>query len=364
MRRKQFGYVGTVVLIGIFLFSCAKKEEVGQEIIRPVRYMQAYSTGGTRVRTFSGVIQAGLESNLSFKVSGTVKRIAVKVGDEVRAGQLLAQLDPRDYKLQVQQAEAALTSARAQARNADANYNRIRTLYENNSASKSELDAARATSESATASVQSADKKLELARLQLGYTTLEAPTGGGIAQVNVEINENVQAGQPLIMLTSGSQIEVKVSIPEVLIAQISEGEEVTVSCDAVPDKEFRATVVEVGVAATGVGTTFPVNARFEERPEMIRPGMAANVSFLFESEEEGERFIIPSHAVIEDRRGRFVFIVEPIPGEEGYGIVHRRSVTVGDLIAEGLEVFEGLSDGDLFITAGVSRISDGQKVRI
>ncbi|UCE19906.1 MAG: efflux RND transporter periplasmic adaptor subunit, partial [Gemmatimonadota bacterium] len=160
------------------------------------------------------------------------------------------------------------------------------------------------------------------------------------------------------------QTEVKVSIPEVLIAQIRQGEKVTVSCDAVPDKEFQATVLEVGVAATGIGTTFPVTVRFDERPEMIRPGMAANVSFLFESEDERERFTVPSHAVIEDRGGRFVFTVEPIQGEEGVGIVHRKSVTVGDLTAAGLEVFEGLSDGDLVVTAGVSRIRDGQKVRI
>ena len=364
MRRKQFYSLNAVVLIMTTLFSCGKKEEVGQEIIRPVRYMQVYSTGGTRVRTFSGVTQAGLESNLSFKVPGTIKRITVKVGDEVRAGRLLAQLDPSDYELQVQQAEAALSSTRAQARNADANYSRIRTLYENNSASKSELDAARAASESATASVQSAEKQLELARLHLGYTTLDAPTGGDIAQVTVEVNENVQAGQPVIMLTSGTQTEVKVSIPEVLIAQIREGEKVTVSCDAVPDKEFTGSVLEVGVAATGVGTTFPVTVRFDERPELIRPGMAANVSFLFESEDERERFIVPSHAVIEDRGGRFVFLVEPIRGEEGFGTIHRTSVIVGDLTAEGLEVFEGLSDGDLVVTAGVSRISDGQKVRL
>ena len=364
MRRKQYSFLSTVVLITIILFSCEKKEKLGQEIIRPVRYMQAYSTGGTRVRTFSGVTQAGLESNLSFRVPGTIQRIAVKVGDEVKVGQLLAQLDPSDYKLQVQQAEATLTSARAQARNADANYSRVRTLYENNSASKSELDAARAASESATASVQSAEKQLELARLQLGYTTLDAPTGGDIAQVIVEVNENVQAGQPVIKLTSGTQTEVRVSIPEVLIGQINEGEKVTVSCDAVPDKEFPATVLEVGVAATGIGTTFPVTVRFDERPEKIRPGMAANISIPFESEDERNRFIIPSHAVIEDRGGRFVYVVEPIREEGGYGRVHRKSVIVGDLIAEGLEVFEGLSDGDLVITAGVSRITDGQKVKM
>jgi RND family efflux transporter MFP subunit len=139
---------------------------------------------------------------------------------------------------------------------------------------------------------------------------------------------------------------------------------VTVSCDAVQDKEFIATVREVGVAATGVGTTFPVTVRLDTKEAEIRPGMAATVAFLFESRDEREIFLIPSHAVAEDRDGRFVFVVEPIHDQPNLGIVRRRTVTVGELTHDGLEVFTGLSDGDLVITAGISRIEEGQKVKM
>jgi multidrug efflux system membrane fusion protein len=363
MRLKR-SFCAAMLLLAVLVLSCGKKEQAEQEIIRPVRYLQAFATGGTRIRSFSGVTQAGVESNLSFRVPGTVSRVAVKIGDKVRKGETIAQLDPSDYELQVQQAEAALANSRAQDRNARFNYGRIRSLYENNSASIAELDGARASNESAAAGLKSAEKQLELARLQLGYTTLKAPADGAIAQVNVEANENVQAGHSIIMLTSGSDTEVKLSVPGVLISQIQEGSKVTVSCDAVPDKEFTATVREVGVAATGIGTTFPVTVRLDTKETEIRPGMAATVAFLFESREKREVFVIPSHAVVKDREGKFVYVVEPIPGQAGFGTVGRRAVTVGEITAEGIEVTEGLIDGDLVVTAGVSRVKEGQKVKM
>lgn len=353
-----------ISLLGSLFFLACGEDEIETQIIRPVRYMPVYATGGSRVRTFSGVAQAGIESRLSFKVSGNVKSIPTRVGDEVKAGELLAQLDAKDYQLQVQQAEAGLAQAEAQERNTSANYERIRLLYENNNASRSDLDAARAANESAKAAMRSAQKQLELARLRVSYTRLTAPVSGSIAAVNVEVNENLQAGQPVVVLTSGAQIEVKLLIPEVLITQIKEGQPVKVAFDAIPDKTFPGTCVEVGVASTGVGTTYPVIVRLDQNEPGIRPGMAASVAINFDSVDERVRFLVPSHSVLEDRSGRFVFIVEPLEGETGFGQIHRRPVTIGELTAEGLEIFEGLSEGDLVVTAGVSRISEGQKVRI
>ncbi len=353
-----------LIVLGISLFIFCGKEKQEQEIIRPVRYIQVYSTGGSRVRTFTGVAQAGVESKLSFKVPGTVKKINVLVGDTVTNGQLIAILDPSDYELQVQQADAALTQAKAQERNASLNFERIRALYESNNISKSSYDAARASNESTQAAVKAAEKQLELAKLQLSYTKLIAPVSGAIAAVNIEVNENVAAGQPIVMLTSGLQIEVKFSIPEVLITQMNEGSKVTVTFDAIPNREFSATVMEVGVAATAIGTTYPVTVRLDEKDDAIRPGMAATVACRFESQDERERFVIPSHAVAEDRMGRFVYVVKPVTDEPGFGVVQRRPVTIGELTADGIEIFEGLVDGELVVTAGVSRISDSLKVKL
>lgn len=354
----------STMIIGLFITLSCGKEVEQQEIIRPVRYMQVYSTGGSRVRTFTGVAQAGIETRLSFKVPGTVKQLPVTVGDSVSRGQLIAELDANDYQVQVQQAEAALAQAQAQERNASASYNRVRALYENNNASRSDLDAARAGNESAAAAVRAAEKQLELASLQLSYTRLSAPVDGDIAAVNIERNENVGAGQPIIILTSGKQIEVKLAIPEILIPKVEEGGPVTVTFDALPEKKFSGEIIEVGVVATGLGTSFPVIVRLDETDDAIRPGMAASVSMLFESTDERERFIVPSHAVAEDRNGRFVYVVEPSVEEQGFGFIRRKTVVVGELTADGLEIFEGLNDGDLVVTAGISRVVVEQKVKI
>ena len=352
------------VLLGAILFMACEKEAPQEEIIRPVRYMQVYATGGSRVRTFTGTAQAGTESNLSFRVPGTVRTVSVDVGDRVRRGTVIAELDETDYRLRVQQAEAGLTQANAMARNAQANYDRVRALYENSNASRSDLDGARAANESAEAGVQSAEKALELAQLQLSYTKLVAPAAGAIASVSTEVNENINPGETVVVLTSGSDIEVSLSVPEVLISKIRERQRVTVSFDALTGRTFSATIREVGVSATGIGTTYPVTVRLDRRDSAVRPGMAASVACRFESGDERERFIVPSNTVIEDRAGRFVFVVEPITNEAGFGNVLRKPVTIGELTADGIEIFDGLVDGDLVITAGMSRIADGQKVRI
>ncbi len=345
----------------LLLISCDKEKAEVKEVIRPVRYQQVFSTGGERVRSFSGVAQSGLEAKLSFKVSGTVKRVAVKVGESVNSGQLIAEIDPKDYKLQVQQAEASLDQAKAQSRNARASYERVKGLYENKTASRQDLDQARAASESASATVDAVTKKLELANLQLGYTKLTAPAKGSIAQINVENNENVQAGKTIAFLTSGSEIEVNIGIPEILISQIKEGSRVQVAFDAIKGTIFSATVTEVGVASTGT-TTFPVTVRLQKSGDNLRSGMAAEVSFTFRSDDSRERIMTPSVAVAEDRNGKFAYTVHPTDDE--FATVKRIEVKVGELTENGLEIFEGLSDGDLVVTAGISKLKDGQKVRL
>ncbi len=363
MASKNFIKLCLVFFMTSLLFLSCQKEEPVQEIVRPVRTIQVFSTGGSRVRTFPGVARAGVESRLSFKVPGTVSRVAVRVGDRVRAGQLIAELDPYDYQLKVQQARAALLQAEAQARNANAAYSRARSLYENRSASKQELDSARMSYESANAMAQASEKQLEQALLQLSYTKITAPFDGAIAEVHCEANENIQAGIPLFLLTASSQLEVDVSIPENLISQLEEEREVSVEFDAIPDEEFKAKVSEIGVKSITMVTTFPVTLILEQTHPDIRPGMAATATFLFESQDDRIRFIVPSEAVGEDRQGRFVFLVESLPDEEGFGIVRRRSVVVGELTEEGLEIFEGLTDEDLVVTAGISHIVEGQKVK-
>ena len=204
-----------------------------QEILRPIRSQQVSLTGSNQTRTFSGKAQAGLEAKLSFKVSGTVSRLLVKVGDKLKQRQVVATIDPRDFDLQVQRAQAALTRAKAAARSSAADYARVRALYENRNASRNDLDQARASAESSRADVAANTKELELARLQLGYTRLRAPAACFVASAPVEVNENVQAGETIIEVVCGSRLEVAVAVPEVFIARVKKGSKVTATFDAI-----------------------------------------------------------------------------------------------------------------------------------
>lgn len=341
--------------------ACKEPPPKAKEIIRPVRYIEVLSTGAGRSRKFAGTSQAGLTSSLSFKVAGTVKRVAVKAGDKIEKGQLIASLDAEDYELQVQQARASASQARAQSRNAKASFERVRALYENQNASRSDLDAARAAYDTARAQVTAASKSSQLAQRQLDYCVLRSPAAGTIDVVTIETNENVSPGQPVVNLSGGDAPEVIFEVPEILIAQVTKGLKVKVRFDALEGKTFEGAVSEVGVAS-GAATTFPVTVQLGAKEKGLRPRMAAEVELTFEGTDDKERFVVPALAVGGDHEGKFVFIAEPT--EEGFGTVKRKAVEVGDLTSEGLEVRTGLTDGDRLVTAGVSRLRDGQRVRL
>lgn len=342
--------------------ACEKEKQKSEPVIRPVRYLEVEASGGLRKRTFSGVSEAGETSVLSFKVAGTIEKLNVKLGDKVSKGQLIAELGKTELELQVQQARASYSSAKAQERNANAKYSQVQALFENRNASKADLDSARASRDMARGQVSAAAKQVELAREGLSHARLVAPADGAIAAVLHERNENVAPGTPVVQLSSGDKTDVSVAMPEMLIAQVVAGQSVTVRFDSLPNKTLTGTVSEVGVSSMRSGATFPVTVTLDENDTAIRPGMAAEVEFSFGSESETKRILVPSAAVGEDRNGRFVFVVKNV--KDDLGQVERVPVEIGELSDEGLEITKGLDVGQLLVTAGVSRISDGLTVKV
>jgi RND family efflux transporter MFP subunit len=364
-NRNQISFLVMSALVPVVaLVGCGEPPPEAEPTLRPVRFTVAQPSGAAETRTYAGVSRAGVESELSFRVSGTVERVAVAVGTAAVKGQVLARLDPTDYELRVKEAEAALAQARVSLRKAEADYDRVRALYENNNAAKSELDAARAAADSSRAQVTAAEQRLEQARQQVGYTVLRAPFAGVISAEGINVNENVQAGRQAFLLTAVGDPEVEASVPEVTIARVRKGMAAEVAFNALPGREYRAEVTEVAFASVGSATTYPVVVRLEEVGPEVRPGMAAEITLRFFEGGDGEaavgdRIFLPPVAVGEDRDGRFVFLLD-----EAAGRVNRRSVTVGELTAQGLEVLEGVEPGDKVVTAGVRRLTDGDAVRV
>lgn len=342
-----------------------KEDAVPQEpVIRPVRHIEvADATGSTESRTFSAVSRASDESRLSFRVGGAIRSLTVKLGDSVKKGQDIATLDDSDLVLQAQQAADAYGQARASERQAKAEFARTRTLYENNGASRSQFDQARAGYEQARAALGSAGRQLQLARKQVGYAKLTAPTDGLVSAVLAQINENVAPGQAVVKLASGGAPEVLVNVAGTFVGKVEVGASIDVKFKDVSDKTYKAVVREIGVTPGEGQTTFPVIATIQEPDDAIRLGMAADVTFTAERSDDEVGLFVPSTAVGEDRNGRYVFKLEP--AGEGFATVKRHAVEVdSELSSRGVRVTEGVAAGDKVVTAGVSRIIDGQKVRL
>lgn len=360
---QRWARLAPVILLAFAGWSCADEVVAPEAVVRPVRIYRVAASDSAQWVAYAGVAKAGIESRLSFRVSGTVEKVPVKVGDRVRRGTVLARLDRTDYELSVEQSEASVAQARASLRQAEADYDRTRALYENNNASKAELDAKRAAAESATAQVEAGEKGLDQARQQLAYTRLSSPMAGAVAAVDVEVNENVSAGQALFQLSSDTPPEVEIRVPEVAIAQILAGQQAEVTFDALPGQTVAATVTEVGVSAGG-SATFAVTLRIDESGGAIRSGMAAEVRLRVGGGDAAAgvvAILVPLVAVGEDQNGRFVFVVEDGAGE--VATVRRRPVVVGDLDERGLRIESGLAVGEVIATAGVRRLIDGMEVR-
>ena len=356
--------VNTVVLTTLAIFSSCSEEKKRDEVLRPIRFQTVEEAGGQKTRIFSGVAQPGVETKLSFKVFGTIQKFDAKVGQQVKAGKLIASIDDSDYLLQLEDARAAVKNADALEDNAESNFERITLLYEHNNVSLSDYEAAQSAYESAKASEKSAKQRRKLAELQVSYTNLYAPVDGVIADVFVEEKENVQIGQRIVVLNSGSDIEVNVAIPELYISRVEVSNKVKVIFTSISDKDYSGEVSEVAFNVGRAQTTYPVIIKITNPDDQIRPGMAVDVFFNFNYGESEDKMMISPFAVSEDVEGKFVFVVNPDQSSSEIGSIEKRSVTIGQLTNEGIEILTGLRAGDRVVTAGVSKITHGMKVKI
>lgn len=341
--------------------SCSKKEEQQEDAIRPIRYAQVYYSGGEAFQTFVGVSKAGTESQLSFRVSGVLTSIRVVEGDVVKKGQLIATIDDSDSKIAFQQTVAQTQSAKVQLETMKANLDRTKKLYEANNVSLSEYEQAKNSFSSAQAAFKNSLQTEDLKRRELSYYKLYVPMNGIIAEKIASRNENIRAGDPVVNFASGNDLEIKVGIPEKYITKIKVGDKVDVSFTSVKGKSFSGKVTKLSYVSD-VSSTFPVTVLLDTKSKNVRPGMSANVTFQVQKKSSEPYMIVPVEAVGEAVDGqRFVYTVEKT--DDNVGIVHYKTIKIGELRGNGFVVENGLEDGDIVVTSGVTKINDGLKVK-
>ncbi len=233
----------------------------------------------------------------------------------------------------------------------------MRALYESRTASKSELDQAQASFESAEAQQAVAQKTLELARLQMEYGSLAAPFDGLVIARPVDIHQTVSAGQPVATLAANG-MDMVIGLPETLVTQVRLGDPAEVTVGAAPGRLFRAAVSEIA-ASTGGRSTYPVRLTLQDDPGPLRSGMTGEAVLTFAAADGGV-FHVPAGSVVSRPDGtRFLWIVDP-----GRLIVEERTVVPGALTSAGLEIREGVRAGEWVAVRGVHRLSPGTRVRI
>lgn len=349
-----------LILSALLLISACDQEQKAQTEtpLRPVRTIVASAADGITGRDFPGIVIAENKADLSFRVAGKLKDLLVKEGDEVITGQVIARLDQTDFKIELKEKQASYDQAKA-------NFTRAEKLLEPGHISQREFDEIKAA-------YSTADAHLKAARQNLIYTELKAPFNGSITKTYVDNFEEVAAKGEIATLQDLKSMAIEIDVPESLMIRIKRGQSqrtLHASFDAIKDKKFPLTFREVSAQADE--TTHAYKVRFSLPPienYSILPGMTATVIANIIKAVDGNEIInditIPAHAVLEDNRGRFVYIAKPEPAAPATATIHRRNVTTSRLTNSGLVITSGIKQDDLVVTAGMSKMQEGLRVKL
>lgn len=351
-----------LLLVSACLVVSCKDKAVEPIPVRPVLYQQVGYLGGEDARTFSGTAKTEKVINLSFRSSGIITFFNLKIGQRVKKGELLARLDNVQARLNHESAVSSQNSAASQMNTAKLTLERTKVLYEKGSLSLSEYESAKNSYKTAQASFESAQRKvgIEAEQIQFGY--LYAPEDGIIAVVNAEVEENVSAGENIAVLNAGTDMEISLGLPESIINRVEKGMKVSINIPVLDESSFSAVVSEVSPSVDINTATYPIRVVVSDPSDQIRAGMAANVTFNFESENSQVRkLVVPTVSVGEDGNGRFVFLLQQ---ETEKTIATKQYIEIGELSSEGFTVVQGLSLGDKIATAGLQTLLDGQEVKL
>ena len=308
-------------------------------------------------RSYPGRVSASQKVDLAFEVAGRLIELPVYEGKKVEKGELLAQLDSRNYENNVAQEKAKYQHAKA-------SHERYRILLKSANISKSEYDEKLAGFRVAKANLAIAEKTLEDA-------TLKAPFAGLVAKKYVDNFQFVQSKQPIVSVQDVSDLEIIINVPERDIAQAREierfkiaetGKEAigNVHFTTMPGREFPVSVKEFKAEADPRTQTYQVTLSMPA-PEraIILPGMTADVPLRFVS-PDSHTFRIPVHAVSTDTQGHhYLWLVDPTSMR-----VKKQQVKVGEMSGANILVLSGLNVGERIVVAGVAYLRAGMKVRL
>ena len=323
---------------------------------RPVRATTIVKRETTTPLTFTGRIEAEDEVSLAFRISGRLLTNDTKIGDRVKAGQLLAKLESQNELNTLRQAQAALAAAQGQLTQARNHFDRQETLFGQGWTTRANLDAATQAQQTAQSAVDAAEAQLNSAHDLVSFTELKADAPGVITATGPSAGEVVQAGQMIARIARQDGRDAVFDVPAQLIRSAPADPQITVSLTDDPTVTAEGRIREVAAQANPVTRTFEVKVGLTDPPPAMRLG--ATVTGRAHT-NAGPTIDIPATALTRMNGRPAVWILDP-----STSTVAARNVDVLRFDEAQAIISQGLDTGEMVVTAGVQALFPGQKVRV
>lgn len=316
----------------------------------------------TRAVAVTGSLKATQTAFVKAKVAGELQRLTVREGDTVRAGQVLAQIDPTDLQLRLRQAQQQAEAARAQLDIAERSLANNQALVQQGFISTTALQTAQATAAGARATVQAAQAAAALAQKSLADATVTAPISGLVAQRLVQPGERVALDARLLEIVNPSQLELEVPVPPEDVAALRVGATASLQVEGHP-QPVAARVLRINPSASSGARTVPAYLGVAPTPGLRQGLFAQGVIAL----TQRETLVLPVAAVRLDAAQPYALLVQAGRVQKrvlGLGQRGRTGLGGATLGAEAVEVLSGLADGDLVLGPNVGAVAEGTPVRL
>jgi RND family efflux transporter MFP subunit len=346
----------TLVTAAIALSACSRPAP-SEEPIRAVKVVTVGVEGMRSGGEFAGEVRARVESRLGFRVGGKIVRRQAELGQRVRAGEVLAQLDPQDYQLAAQAAKAQVNAAQTNRDLAAADFKRYKDLRDQNFISGAELERRDAALKAAQAQLDQALAQGTAQGNQAGYTTLVADVSGVVTAVEAEPGQVVAAGTPVVRIAQDGPRDVVFAVPEDKVAQIKLGTAVDVRPWGAT-AALKGAVREVAASADPVTRTFAVKVSL---PTQDALALGATVAVLPHALDRSGTPVIklPTSALRQDGQSSAVWVLDTASMT-----VKLQPIEIATADGNDVVVAAGLQPGMQVVSAGVHVLSPGQKVSV
>jgi len=346
-------------LIGCRQTAVDEKQASAEVAPNPVRVISVAREEISEKLTYTGIIEAWQQVNVTPEIAGKVARIYVNEGDLVQKGQLLAELDTRALDLQLKQAEAALAVAEANRADAQRNFERMKRLIAEKAVSEQQYEKIKLAYDTAEAQWKQAQASLNLVRHNLEVSKMKAPFSGVVASRNADVGDVINPmmggfspNSGVLTLIDYCKVKIKIEVSQSDIVRIKKKQRAYVRIDTYPQRQFAGEVAIVNQTADPLSRKFRVEVWASNPELLLKPNTFCQV--IIEVNTHPEAIVVPQEAVVEDK---YVFVIES-------GVAHRREVQLGLQNTEKVEILSGLQPGELVVVEGTLGLADGAKVKI